>query len=169
MSLNKTKIGFSTFFDKVSFNGEMLIITGEKYLTATLLFLFLLGIIWCLTLEIPVFFKGGIILSVVIIVYGLLDILFSKSVFIYDVKAKHISLHRKSLRKNVIYQGSSEGLLKVIKVADFSSESNTPSYFIRLVFDNGQVNIPYQLNRWSLSKAEADKKAQEWKAQLKLN
>ncbi|MEL6439993.1 MAG: hypothetical protein AAFQ80_12155 [Cyanobacteria bacterium J06621_8] len=163
------KTGFSTFFNKVSFKGKILTITGDKFLTVILLFLFLLGIIWCLTLDLPAFIKGGVVLSVVIIVYALLDVSFSKSVFIYNVRAKHIKLHRKSLRKNFTYQGSSEGFLKVKKVADYGVDSNIPSYFVRLVFDNGQVNIPYQLNRWSMSKAEADKKVQEWRAKLELN
>ena len=169
MKKSNTKTGFSTFFDKVSFDGKTLIITGEKFITAIILFCFLLGSIWCLTLDLPRLIKGGVVLSIVVIVYGLLDVLAAKSMFIYDVQAKHINLHRKSLGNNFTYQGSSAGLLKVKKIFESSSESNTPSYFIRLVFDNGQVTIPYQLNRWSMSSAKADQKLQEWRTQLELN
>ena len=171
--MGSKKSNFSTFFNKVNFDGNVLTISGQTYLTTILLFVFFLGEIWLLTLDMPMLIKIGIGFSIAITLYGLLDVLFAKSLFIYDVKSKHISLHRKSLRKSIIYEGSSEGLLKLKKVIENDIENdienNMPSYFIRLIFDNGQANIPYQLNRWSLPEDKANEKLKQWKDLLELD
>ncbi len=169
MSRNRTKMVFSNFFNTVLFDGKTLTIAGKKTLSAALLLVFLLGAFWCLTLNMSAVIKGGVVLSAALIAYALLDVLFSKNVFLYNIDAKYIDLHRKSMRKSIVYQGSSEGCLVVRKIADISPDDVVTNYFVQLVFDNGQANIPYQLNRRSFVEADAQKKVEQWQALLRLD
>ncbi|MEM6337183.1 MAG: hypothetical protein AAF752_11490 [Bacteroidota bacterium] len=159
---------FSTYLSKVTFDGSRLIIQGRKRLTSILLFAFLLACIWCLTLEFPLLVKAGIVLAIVIVAYGVVDVGLSKSLLIYDVRKKRVDVERRSLRKQFRYYGPANHFLNVRKVVSPGSDGFDTDYTVQLVFDDGQVRIPYPLVNVTLSEAAAEKKVAEWQAQLEL-
>ncbi len=168
MNRRQLKTDFSTFLNKTSFEDGVLTITGKKWVTSALLFLFLMGCLWCVTLDMPSIIKVGVVLSALVLGYGLLDVLFSKNTFTFDVRQQHIKLHRKSLRNNVVYDGPAKDYLTVTKKTESSSDGGVPSYFVILVFDNNDFKIPYQLIRFSMTEANADEKVHEWRGKLGL-
>lgn len=164
----KSKKRFSVYLSKVSFKENVLLIQGKKTLTVITLLAFFIALVYCLRFSAPFLVRLGLQLSIAFVFYGLIEVAFSKSTFIYDLARREVSVHRKALRKRFVYKGSSVGKIRLRRHA-VDKSSLTKTYNIELVFENEEASVPYQLTYMALTEHDVQKELDEWNEKLQLS
>lgn len=150
---------YSYFPSTVILENNILTIVPKRVLTASLLIIFLIGILYLIFFtEFILLMKISASIGGIIIVWAIWEVLFMRMILKLDVSSQFFSLEKTSMKNTLFFRGKAQEYLSVKLRKAPRTQFAPEKYSILLVFENNETEVPFLLEIFAYSISEAERK-----------